>query len=174
VVSSANTFGIMDGGSDAAYLKVFGKQLESATRQRIATHGLTTALGRSYLPVGSAITVPTGVPNCPSMICAPTMVFPSDIRGTDNVYFAFFATLQVGCLSPDAVIAITLMGMGYGKMDANESADSITRALTDYCAGKRLHSGDELVRHCSPTSLVLSGCACAQRDDQYCNKELVA
>ena len=158
VVSSANCFLYMDGGSDAAYLYVFGRDLEARAKAKAASYGLRTALGRSYLPIGSAITVPTDSATCPWLIAAPTMVHPSDIRGTDNVYHAMLAVTRV--LPEGSVAAVTLMGMGYGKMEAAESVAGMQRALREGAA----YGGPD---HVVPE------CACPQRDDVYGNRELV-
>jgi O-acetyl-ADP-ribose deacetylase (regulator of RNase III) len=54
MVSPANSFGLMDGGIDAAITKYFGKEL----MQRVQARIMQEYCGEQ--PVGTAIMVPTG------------------------------------------------------------------------------------------------------------------
>lgn len=97
IVSPANSFGVMDGGIDAAYLHRWPK-LQHALQVRLAG-GLL--LGE--LPVGNAEIVPildwesnrVDEDDCDYkwLISAPTMRVPMDISGTVNAYLAFRAAL---------------------------------------------------------------------------------
>ena len=70
MVSPANSFGFMDGGIDALYLKHFGSQLQGQLQQAIQTrhHG--------ELLVGAAEVIETGSKRIPYLIAAPTMRVP--------------------------------------------------------------------------------------------------
>src|ERR1043165_2956863 len=89
LVSPANSFGIMDGGLDAAIRDRLGWDVETAVQQRIVEqhHG--------ELPVGSAELVATGHTRWPFLVVAPTMRIPEVVAQTLNSYLAFRAVLLV-------------------------------------------------------------------------------
>ncbi|EQA0352401.1 phage tail protein [Salmonella enterica subsp. enterica serovar Rubislaw] len=87
MVSAANSFGLMDGGVDAAITAYFGPQLQERVQQNII---------REYLgeqPVGTAFVIETGNSKHPWLVHAPTMRVPLIIDGTDAVYNATRAAL---------------------------------------------------------------------------------
>lgn len=87
VVSAANSFGLMDGGVDAAIVRFFGGALMDRVQQRI----LDDYLGEQL--VGTCLLVESGHPKHPFVAHTPTMRVPLDITGTDNVYGAMWAML---------------------------------------------------------------------------------
>ena len=74
MVSPANSFGIMDGGLDAAIAGTLGRLLEERVRQ------MTASRHHGELHVGMAEIVETGDARRPFLICAPTMRTPEDVR----------------------------------------------------------------------------------------------
>ncbi|ENQ8950566.1 macro domain-containing protein [Salmonella enterica] len=87
MVSAANSFGLMDGGVDAAITTYFGTQLQ----RRVQKYIIQEYLGEQ--PVGSAFVIETGNSKHPWLIHAPTMRVPLIIDGTDAVYNATRAAL---------------------------------------------------------------------------------
>jgi len=87
MVSAANSFGLMDGGVDAAITHYFGYELQERVQKRI----LAEYLGEQ--PVGTSLIVETGHPKHPFIAHTPTMRVPMDIAHTDNVYLAMWAML---------------------------------------------------------------------------------
>ena len=87
MVSAANSFGLMDGGVDAAITAFFGTQLMS----RVQQHIVNEYLGEQ--PVGSAFIIGSGDHKHPWLVHAPTMRVPLIISGTDAVYLATRAAL---------------------------------------------------------------------------------
>jgi O-acetyl-ADP-ribose deacetylase (regulator of RNase III) len=87
MVSPANSFGIMDGGLDAAIRDVLGPEVEARVRARIAErhHG--------ELPVGVAEVLATDDLRWPLLVCAPTMRVPESAAHTTHAYLAFRAAL---------------------------------------------------------------------------------
>ena len=75
MVSAANSFGLMDGGVDAAITAFFGTQLQT----RVQNHILREYLGEQ--PVGTAFVIETGDNNHPWLVHAPTMRVPLTIDG---------------------------------------------------------------------------------------------
>ena len=87
LVSPANSFGLMDGGIDAAIIKYFGDSLMTLVQQKI----LDEYLGEQ--PVGTSMIVETGHPQHPFLAHTPTMRVPMSIAGTDIPYVAMWAML---------------------------------------------------------------------------------
>lgn len=85
IVSPANSFGIMNGGIDAAYTERFGPQVQERLQKVIRDHYW------GELPVGHAVIVPTDDPEFPWLASAPTMRVPEEISRTINAYHAFRA-----------------------------------------------------------------------------------
>ncbi|NET44097.1 macro domain-containing protein [Okeania sp. SIO2B3] len=87
LVSPGNSFGLMDGGMDAAIVKYFGDFLMTSVQQKI----LDEYLGEQ--PVGTSTIVETGHPQHPFLAHTPTMRVPMSIAGTDIPYIAMWAML---------------------------------------------------------------------------------
>ncbi len=87
MVSAANSFGLMDGGVDAAIIRFFGESLMEKVQNRI----LEKYLGEQ--PVGTSMIVETGHAKHPLLAHTPTMRVPMTIARTDNVYLAMWAML---------------------------------------------------------------------------------
>ena len=127
LVSPGNSFGLMDGGIDAAITAKFGDQLQKSVQQRI----IERHLGEQ--PVGTCFLMPTGHSAHPWLAHAPTMRAPMDIRGTDNVYVAMLSMLSAvaEALRNGQGIQSVLcpgLGMGYGRMPAHEAARQMRAA----------------------------------------------
>jgi len=88
MVSAANSFGLMDGGVDAAITRFFGHQLMNRVQERI----IDEYLGEQ--PVGTSMIVETSHPKHPFIAHTPTMRVPMTIAHTDNVYLAMWAMLR--------------------------------------------------------------------------------
>jgi O-acetyl-ADP-ribose deacetylase (regulator of RNase III) len=87
MVSAANSFGLMDGGVDAAITQFFGYELQEQVQKRIVDEFL------GEQPVGTSIIVETNHPKHPFIAHTPTMRVPMDIAHTDHVYLAMWAML---------------------------------------------------------------------------------
>lgn len=127
LVSPANSFGLMDGGVDAAITAFFGDQLMARVQERI----LMEFLGEQ--PVGTSMVVATGHAEHPWLAHSPTMRVPMDIRGTDHVYKAMLATIQAVARANElgagiAHVVCPGLGTGYGRMSADEAARQMRAA----------------------------------------------
>jgi O-acetyl-ADP-ribose deacetylase (regulator of RNase III) len=87
MVSPANSFGLMDGGVDAAIIRFFGDALMDRVQERI----LDEYLGEQ--PVGTSMMVETEHPRHPFLAHTPTMRVPMPIARTDYPYLAMWAML---------------------------------------------------------------------------------
>jgi O-acetyl-ADP-ribose deacetylase (regulator of RNase III) len=141
LVSPANSFGIMDGGLDAAIRAQLGGLVETAVQRRIVEehHG--------ELPVGAAELLPTGHPRWPFLIVAPTMRVPESVAHTLNAYLAFRAALLAvskhNRSSPEQTIrsiVVPGLGTGIGAMDARRCAAQMRIALDHVTKPPRIPS----------------------------------
>lgn len=139
VVSPANSFGFMDGGVDAAYLRFFGPEIQTRVKSTI------TEKHHGELPVGSADIVETDDLRIPFMIVAPTMRVPMVLHSSVNAYLAARAALLLlkhGVFSSgthsgrpisDKIqrVAIPGLGTGIGKLGPNTCARQVRAAIDD-------------------------------------------
>ncbi len=132
LVSPANSFGLMDGGVDAAITRYFGEQLMRRVQDRI----LDEFLGEQ--PVGTSIIVETGHTEHPYLAHSPTMRVPMEISRTDNVYLAMWAMLlsvrRHNRVSAQRIstIACPGLGTGYGKVPYPEAAWQMALAYHNF------------------------------------------
>ncbi|EBV6742186.1 macro domain-containing protein [Salmonella enterica] len=127
MVSAANSFGLMDGGVDAAITTYFGTQLQ----RRVQKYIIQEYLGEQ--PVGSAFVIETGNSKHPWLIHAPTMRVPLIINGTDAVYNATRAALlaifqhnkSVAEYKKIKSVVFPAMGAGCGQVPP----DSVARQM---------------------------------------------
>lgn len=87
MVSAANSFGLMDGGVDAAIVRFFGPELMERVQQQIRQ----LYLGEQ--PVGTSIIVETGDPEHPYIAHTPTMRIPMSVAHTEHAYLAMWGML---------------------------------------------------------------------------------
>jgi O-acetyl-ADP-ribose deacetylase (regulator of RNase III) len=122
MVSPANSFGLMDGGTDGAIIRFFGEALMERVQQRI----LHEYLGEQ--PVGTSLIVETGHPRHPFIAHTPTMRIPMPIARTDYVYVAMWAMLTAvhrhnqSKATAIQTIACPGLGTGIGRMPFPEAA----------------------------------------------------
>jgi O-acetyl-ADP-ribose deacetylase (regulator of RNase III) len=128
IVSPANSFGDMTGGIDLVYSKI-DKYIETNVKTAIKDLKIVGNYG-CYLPVGKNIIVKFNHKNCSCLICAPTMFTPGSIKGTANVYTMMYGLLT-NKFKKDITIACPGLGTGVGKMNSEESACGVLKALND-------------------------------------------
>ncbi len=132
LVSPANSFGMMDGGVDAAITKFFGISLMERVQQKI----LDDYLGEQS--VGTSFIIDTGNPQYPFLAHTPTMRVPMQIVGTDIPYIAMWAML----LAVEQhnrhhnrqikTIACPGLGTGIGRIAPDESARQMALAYDHF------------------------------------------
>src|SRR3954463_2249894 len=116
MVSPANSFGIMDGGLDAAIRDTLGFAVQQRAQRVIVErhHG--------ELPVGAAELVETGDARWPVLVIAPTMRIPESVANTLNAYLAFRAVLLVCKRERIASVVCCGLGTGIGGMEPRRCA----------------------------------------------------
>lgn len=141
VVSPANSFGFMDRGVDACYVRYFQNSLEKSVKDVIRTkyHG--------ELIVGNGMVLDLNrVENPRFLINCPTARVPSDISSTTNVYYACRALLTL--LEKNAKtyfengnehgrikhILVPCLGAGSGRMPSKRSAIQVKSAFDSFYA----------------------------------------
>lgn len=123
LASPANSFGLMDGGMDAAITNYFGDQLQQRVQARI----IEEYYGEQ--PIGTSFIIETNNDKIPYLAHTPTMRVPADIRGTDNVYRATKATLIAAERADINSIILPAFGAGAGRMHPQEVARQMSLAL---------------------------------------------
>jgi O-acetyl-ADP-ribose deacetylase (regulator of RNase III) len=137
LVSPANSFGLMDGGTDGAIIRFFGEVLMQRVQQRI----LAEYLGEQ--PVGASMIVETGHPHHPFVAHTPTMRVPMPIARTDNVYVAMWAMLLAVYQHNQRaerridVVACPGLGTGIGRMPFPEAARQMALAYRHFLSPPR-------------------------------------
>ncbi len=132
MVTAANSFGLMDGGIDAAVSKFFGKELERTVQRRI----LEDYLGEQ--PVGTSMIVETGHPKHRFVAHTPTMRVPMEIAHTDNVYRAMWGMLLAvrrhnrQSDRPISIVACPGLGTSAGRVPAAEAARQMSVAYRHF------------------------------------------
>jgi O-acetyl-ADP-ribose deacetylase (regulator of RNase III) len=132
LVSPANSFGMMDGGVDAAITKFFGISLMERVQQKI----LDDYLGEQS--VGTSFIIATGHPQYPFLAHTPTMRVPMQIVGTDIPYIAMWAMLlavEQHNRHHDrkiATIACPGLGTGIGRIAPDEAARQMALAYDHF------------------------------------------
>lgn len=132
IVSAANSFGLMDGGVDAAIRDFFGYELPQRVQRRI----LDEFLGEQ--PVGTSMIVETGHPAHPWVAHTPTMRVPMPITHTDQVYAAMWAMLlavrrhNLTSAPRIRVIACPGLGTAAGGMPHGEAARQMALAYAHF------------------------------------------
>jgi O-acetyl-ADP-ribose deacetylase (regulator of RNase III) len=133
-VSPANSLGFMDGGIDFVLSRVMFPGIEASVKAAYRAAGHVTLLGRPYLPIGQAVALPTQVPGV-SLISAPTMWLPQNVRDTRNAYHAMHAILRAA-RAEGTINHIVLCGLctGCGMMSPDTALAQMRAAHEDFCA----------------------------------------
>lgn len=132
MVSPANSFGLMDGGIDAAIIRFFGYPL----MDRVQQHIIEEYLGEQ--PVGTSFIVPTGHPAHRWLAHTPTMRVPMEIAQTDHVYLAMWAMLRAvyhhNRAQEDKITTIACpgLGTGTGRVPFREAARQMALAYRHF------------------------------------------
>jgi O-acetyl-ADP-ribose deacetylase (regulator of RNase III) len=132
LVSAANSFGLMDGGVDAAIVNYFGEQVAVRVQAKIREEYL------GEQPVGTCLIVPTGDPKHPFLAHTPTMRVPEVIAGTDNVYNAMRAMLlavrkhNAEETQQIRTVVCPGLGSGVGMMTPQDAARQMATAYAHF------------------------------------------
>lgn len=117
MITTGNSFGIMDGGLDLAVRDYFGTEIETAVQEQIA---------RDYygeMPVGCASLVRTPHPKHPWLIYAPTMRIPMHVPA-EHTYLAMAAALRAVSDGPAylTTVLVPAFAMSTGGVPFDEGA----------------------------------------------------
>jgi O-acetyl-ADP-ribose deacetylase (regulator of RNase III) len=132
LVSPANSFGMMDGGMDAAIVRFFGRSLMTKVQQHI----LEEFMGEQ--PVGTSFILETGHPKHPFLAHTPTMRVPMSIAGTDIPYVAMWAMLLAVRRHNQYAepkinsVACPGLGTGIGRVPYHEAARQMASAYDNF------------------------------------------
>ena len=125
VVSAANSFGLMDGGMDAAYIKVLGEELQNTVQEKL----ITEYLGEQ--PVGSSMIV--AIPGYAGkwLIHTPTMRVPQPVLDPRVVYSCTRSALVTGLKNDIGTILLPAFGQLTGKVKSSVVALLMEKAYRD-------------------------------------------
>lgn len=128
-ISSANSLGFMDGGSDLGYMNVIS-DIEKVVKEGIAVNGELTTIGRPYLHIGD--TMGFFINDKIFFICAPVMFLPQKVEGTDNQYHALKSALELCEYVGIKKVYTPMMCTGWGGHDYKSSYDLMKAAVDDH------------------------------------------
>lgn len=137
LVSPANSFGLMDGGMDAAIIRFFGSALEERVQRTILDEY------RGEQPVGTSVVVETGHLRHPYLAHTPTMRIPMPIARTDYPYLSMGAMLLAvdrhnrQAERPIRSVACPGLGTGVGRMPFAEAARQMALAYRNFLSPPR-------------------------------------
>jgi O-acetyl-ADP-ribose deacetylase (regulator of RNase III) len=138
MVSPANSFGIMDGGLDAA----IRDELGFAVQQRVQRVIIDKHHGE--LPVGAAELIETGDARWPVLVVAPTMRVPESVAQTLNAYLAFRAVVLDCRRNAVASVVCCGLGTGIGCMEPQRAAVQMRMALLHATGPARIPSFQQI------------------------------
>lgn len=131
ILSPANSFGLMDGGIDLAYVNFFGWELQDRLQETLRREHA------GELPVGNAVVIPTQHGDIPYLVSAPTMRIPENIADTVNVYLAFRAALlAVKASGQIRSLLSPALGTGVGTMPIERAARQMYAAYAEVILGE--------------------------------------
>ncbi|MCR5323638.1 MAG: macro domain-containing protein [Lachnospiraceae bacterium] len=125
VVSAANSFVLMDGGLDAAYIRTFGKELQNAVQEKL----MTEYFGEQ--PVGSSMIV--AIPGYAGkwLIHTPTMRVPQPILDPRIVYSCTRSSLVMALKNDIGTILLPAFGHLTGRIKSSVVASLMEKAYRD-------------------------------------------
>jgi len=143
IVSPANSFGLMDGGIDEAISMFFGPQMQIDVQARILSEfGGEQPIGTSIIVAGTKFNEPQRIRY---VAHTPTMIIPTMIAGTTNIYMAMKAML-LAVESFNKIeqrinsVVCSGLGTGAGRVPPKEAAREMVKAYTNF-----IHRPDHLV-----------------------------
>ncbi len=138
MVSPANSFGVMDGGIDAAIRDVLGFEVQRRLQKKIVAdwHG--------ELPVGVAEIVPTDHAKWPNLIAAPTMRVPEGVGRTLHAFLAFRAVLAMAKRHSLSSLVCCGLATGIGAMSPTRCALQMRVAYNEVSAPARIPSWERI------------------------------
>jgi len=151
LMSPENSFCTFGYGLEHCYSNYMFPGIEEKVQQKMRTLNKVTPDGRHYLPIGSAIMVPTQIDST-YILASPTVFLPDDALKPRNAYHSFMAAL---CLFDkfkkasinnkiETIVCPCHLYGGLMKMSYQESAKQIWEAYQDFMSGKRpMEQGDK-------------------------------
>jgi O-acetyl-ADP-ribose deacetylase (regulator of RNase III) len=146
-VSPANSLCFMDGGIDYALSRNIFPDIETEVKSIVKQLGITSIVGKPYLPIGSSIIVDKG---SKSLVMSPSMLLPQNVAGTRNAYYATMAVLYNVISNrneslENVDIIFTSFCCGYGKMTEENSIQQMMEGIRDYANYKPKHIGKNII-----------------------------
>ena len=133
--SPANSFGLMDGGIDEAITMYFGQQMMDRVQEMVLTkYGGEQPVGTSEIVRGTA----DGDDRIRYVAHTPTMIIPTLISNTDNVYMSMramlFAVENHNKTSENKIKTLVCSGLGTGagRVPFKKAATDMAKAYRTF------------------------------------------
>lgn len=134
VISPANSFGWMDGGIDAIYVRRMGQIVETRLKEAISR------LPFGELLIGQALMIETDSVLAQRMIAAPTMRVPRPTTA-ENVFLAARAAFSCALSNKLGTVACPGLGTFSGRVSPNDAAHAMRKGY-DGADGRQRNKGD--------------------------------
>lgn len=131
IVSAANSFGIMDGGLDAVYVRYFGDSLQTAVLERIREEHL------GEQPVGSSLILKIPEGKGKRLIHTPSMRTPQPLIDPRIVYTCTRSALVTAMKNRAKAIVMPAFGHLTGRVKAETVSSLMYKAYEDVCLRSR-------------------------------------
>lgn len=152
IVSAANSFGLMDGGLDAVYVRYFGERLQTAVLERIREEHL------GEQPVGSSMILEIPGTEGKQLIHTPSMRTPQPIIDPRVVYTCTRSALVIAMKNKAKAIVLPAFGHLTGRVKAELVSNLMYRAYEDVCRRSGEHfvnSWEEVKEECNIDDVLL-------------------
>ncbi len=141
-ISPSNSLGLMRGGIDNIYQKMF-PSIENDVRNEIQKIGYITNKEEFFLPVASSLLIPISekssckhLQNCKNFIIScPSMLYPgSNISHTNNAYWCYKSIFSLVKKLPFIVdnLIIPGIGTGIGQVSYKKCAQDFIKAIKNF------------------------------------------
>jgi O-acetyl-ADP-ribose deacetylase (regulator of RNase III) len=146
-VSPANSLCFMDGGIDHVLSTIIFPNVEKEVKSIVRQLGITSIVGKPYLPIGSSIIIDRGNK---SLVVSPTMLLPQNVSNTKNAYYATMAVLYNVLVNrkekiDDVDILFTSLCCGYGRMEEDISVQQTIQGIEDYHSYTPTHINQNII-----------------------------
>lgn len=133
-ISSANSLGFMDGGSDLGYMKSI-PDIQKHVQDGFKVLGDKTLLKRNYMCIGNTMGFKLpwiGYHSEFYFVSAPTMFLPQKVPNTGNPYFALRSALKTCKAMGITQVYCPMMCTNWGGYTMEESFEMMSNAVQDY------------------------------------------
>lgn len=152
IVSAANSFGLMDGGLDAVYIRYFGEALQEAVLKRIREEHL------GEQPVGSSLILDIPGRKGKRLIHTPSMRTPQPLLDPRVVYTCTRSALVTAMKHQAKAVVLPAFGHLTGRIKAETVSGLMYKAYADVRLRSNrsfVNSWEEIKEYCNIDEVLL-------------------